>query len=154
MNKEELETFVTEMYGMYNKDLFEADRKPIMRGWYQVLEDVTLQEAQTQLRHIGNTEKYMPNAPTLRRKIQEARTQNPPPTPVKIWAYITTLQKNAQQGTPTENTPTANHPCTKQLIQELGPTIWNLKTNQDREFILTEYAEICYRYIFTVEEEQ
>jgi len=152
MNKQELEDFVRQMYGQYNKDLFETDRPHIMRGWHNQLEDTTLQEAQTQLRHIANTEKFMPNAGTIRKKVLEARTQNPPPTPLQIWVYITTLQKNTQQGTQTPNTPTANHPCTQQLIQDLGPTLWNLKTNQDRDFTIDHYNTIVYNYITTVEE--
>lgn len=153
MDKKELEAIVRETYGMYNRDLFEVDAPHVFRGWWAVLQDLPAEETRKIIQKISTEEKYLPTAGHIKNTYQKTRKKNPPPTPQQMWAHILTIQKNTNTGTRTE-TPTkiAHHPCVQATIQELGPAIHTLTTNQDRNFALEAYNRHTTHYLQTVEE--
>lgn len=148
MTKQELEDIVRETYGMYNRDLFEVDAKHVFRGWWALLQDLPADDVRETIRIMATREKYLPPAGQIRNTHLETRIKNPPPTPQQMWAHILTLQKNTNTGTRTENPKKiAEHPCVQATLKELGPAMYGLTTNGDRQFALETYNRHTTTYI-------
>lgn len=99
MTKEELEHLVREIYGMYNKDLYDTDRPHIMRGWWTHFEHENIDEVRTTVQHVTVVERYMPSAGYLKLEHLRRTCDDPPPTPQEFWALIQQLTQNLKSGT-------------------------------------------------------
>jgi hypothetical protein len=65
-----------------------------------------------------------------------------------MWAHIQTLIKNTNTGTRTENPKEiAEHPCVQATLKELGPAMYGLTTNGDRQFALEAYSRHTTTYM-------
>jgi len=148
MNKQELEAIVRETYGMYNRDLYETDRPHVLRGWWALLQDLPENEVRKTIQNLATREKFLPSAGAIRTAHLETRIKNPPPTPQQMWAHIQTLIKNTNTGTRTESPKEiAEHPCVQATLKELGPAMYGLTTNGDRQFALEAYSRHTTTYM-------
>lgn len=137
MTKEELEDLVRFSFALWNKELFEADRRDICRAWYEVLKDLPAEDVRREITQLSLVEKFLPNPGAIRRAYKKARMENPPPTPQQFWAHIQTLIKNQNSGT--HQIVGNRHPVEVSALAELGAVAFTLSTNGDREYALDVY---------------
>ena len=164
VDKKELEAIVREMYGQYGKEIYDIDLPHICRGWWQHFEHDDANELRTTLKHLTVVERFMPPAGTIKMAHLRRLCTDPPPTEQEFWSLVQTLTHQRNSGTthlpqktptktpeknnppksgptktPHKKTPPLQHPAIQNTLQELGPALYTLTTNQDRNFALEAY---------------
>jgi len=137
VTKEELEDIVKLSYAMWNKELFEVDRKDICRAWWALLKDLPAEDIRTEIAQLATVEKFLPSPGGIRRAYKISRMKNPPPTSQQFWGFLQGVIKNQNSGT--HQIVGNQHPAVMATLQELGATAFTLTTNGDREYALEAY---------------
>jgi hypothetical protein len=142
VTKEELEDLVRFAYALWNKELFEADRRDVCRAWWALLKDLPAEDVRNEIAQLSLVEKFLPNPGAIRRAYKNARMKNPPPTPQQFWGYLQGVIKNQNSGT--HQIVGDQHPVVMAALKELGAVAFTLTTNGDREYALEAY-ERCLK---------
>lgn len=137
MTKEELEDLVKFAYALWNKELFEVDKKNVCRAWWEVLKDLPHENVRTEIAHLSMVEKFLPSPGAIRKAYKIARMKNPPPTPQEFWATLQGVIQNRNSGT--HQILGDQHPVVVAALNELGAVAFTLTTNGDREYALDAY---------------
>lgn len=140
MNKQELEELVNQAFASYNQTLYEADKKVILRAWYDVLSDLPYDGAKKALLRIVATEKFMPKPGDIRRTYIDTLPQTPKLLlPQSAWGILIGVIKNASSGLGIkEDLPEE----VKKTIELLGDSVWTYHTNGDRTDFYKVYEHV------------
>lgn len=143
--KNDFEDFVKQVFATYNQTLFEVDRKPILRAWWSLLNDINLDELYDALNEIALTAKYMPTPGMIRRHIKDSQISDMPPSPQEAWVILQSIIRQVSSGTQPSDKP--QHPTVVETIKSLGDTALSLSTNGDREYFMEMYERNRMRFL-------
>lgn len=141
----EFEQFISLAYATYNREIFEADRKNIVRAWYDVLGDIDSELLRTKFVELATISKVMPTPGGLRRHVLADRFSDIV-TPAEAWAQLQSLRVALNSGTPKPMLAST----VVETIQKLGDTAFGLTTNGDREYFSEVYREIYNKKLIEV----
>ena len=65
----EFEQFVSVCFAMFNRELFEGDRRNVVRAWFDVLGDVDVELLRVKYVELATVSKVMPTPGLLRRHV-------------------------------------------------------------------------------------
>jgi hypothetical protein len=133
----EFEQFVDIVYATYGRNPFEADRKNIIRAWYDVVGDIDVELLRIKFVELATISKVMPTPGGVRRHVFEDKLSDIV-SPAEAWAQLQNLRVSLNSGV--ERPLLAS--TVVETIQKLGDTAFGLTTNGDREYFLEVYRDI------------
>ena len=140
MTKEELQNLTLTVYATYDKVLHEADRKNVLRVWYDLLGAFEYEDAYRAFLNWTTTAKFIPGPGQLRRATIDAQTGMPPHLDgYSAWGIFVSIQKNAHFGTQTE---IPRPEALVKTLERLGDSAYEMHTNGDREAFLRVYEKV------------
>ena len=144
MTKQELEELVTQAFALYNQTLLDVDRKPILRAWYEMLEDLPYAGVKRSLVDHASISPFMPKPGDLRRAyINSQNKVGDAPAPLVAWATLIGQIKLANSGLPISSDL---HPCVTRVIELLGDTAYQLHSTTDQIHFIKTYEQTVAEY--------
>jgi hypothetical protein len=140
VTKPELEELVAQVFASYNQTLYEADKKVVLRAWWEILQSLEYKDAKKVFLQIAATSPFMPKPGDIWRGHINAHTKVPPqPTPQIAWATLMGAIKSMNSGIPfAGQLPEA----LVRTIALLGDTAYALHTNHDQQQFTKTYETI------------
>jgi len=124
----EFEQFVSVCFAMFNRELFEGDRRNVVRAWFDVLGDVDVELLRVKFVELATVSKVMPTPGLLRRHVFADRISDVV-SPAVAWGQLQGLRVALNSGV--ERPVLAV--TVVETIQRLGDVVFGLTTNGDRE---------------------
>ena len=134
----EFEQFVSVCFAMFNRELFEGDRRNVVRAWFDVLGDVDVELLRVKFVELATVSKVMPTPGLLRRHVF-ADLISDIVSPAVAWGQLQGLRVALNSGV---ERPVLSATVVE-TIQKLGDVVFGLTTNGDREYFLEVYRDIC-----------
>lgn len=134
----EFEQFVSVCFAMFNRELFEGDRRNVVRAWFDVLGDVDVELLRVKYVELATVSKVMPTPGLLRRHVF-ADLISDIVSPAVAWGQLQGLRVALNSGV---ERPVLSATVVE-TIQKLGDVVFGLTTNGDREYFLEVYRDIC-----------
>ena len=134
----EFEQFVSVCFAMFNRELFEGDRRNVVRAWFDVLGDVDVELLRVKFVELATVSKVMPTPGLLRRHVF-ADLISDIVSPAVAWGQLQGLRVALNSGV---ERPVLSVTVVE-TIQKLGDVVFGLTTNGDREYFLEVYRDIC-----------
>ena len=134
----EFEQFVSVCFAMFNRELFEGDRRNVVRAWFDVLGDVDVELLRVKFVELATVSKVMPTPGLLRRHVFADRISDVV-SPAVAWGQLQGLRVALNSGV--ERPVLAV--TVVETIQRLGDVVFGLTTNGDREYFLEVYRDVC-----------
>ena len=133
----EFEQFVSVAFAMFNRELFEGERRNVVRAWFDVVGDVDVELLRVKLVELATVSKVMPTPGLLRRHVFADRIGGIV-SPAVAWAQLQGLRVALNSGV--ERPVLAV--TVVETIQRLGDVVFCLTTNGDREYFLEVYRDV------------
>ena len=133
----QFEQFIALVYATYNKEMYETDRKNIIRAWYDIVGDIDVELLHVKFVELATISKVMPTPGGVRRHVF-ADKMSDIVTPAEAWAQLQALRIAMNSGT--EKPLLAS--TVVETIKKLGDTAFGLSTNGDREYFSEVYREV------------
>lgn len=144
MTKQELEELVTQAFALYNQTLLDVDRKPILRAWYEMLEDLPYAGVKRCLIDHASVSPFMPKPGDMRRAyINSQNKVGDAPAPLVAWATLVGQIKLANSGLAITHD---FHPCIAKVIELLGETAYQLHSTTDQIQFIKTYEQVVSEY--------
>jgi len=141
----EFEQFISLVHATYNRDIFEADRKNIVRAWYDIVGDIDVELLRVKFVELATISKVMPTPGGLRRHVFADRLTDIV-TPAEAWAQLQSLRVAMNSGTPKPMLAST----VVETIKKLGDSAFGLTTNGDREYFSEVYREVYNKKLIEV----
>lgn len=136
MTKSELEELAYQVFASYNQVLYDADKKVVLRAWFDILHDIPYDGGKRAFLDIAATSSFMPKPGDIRRAYIDRHTIMPKLLlPQIAWGILLRVVKEANSGSPTK-VPMPEE--VSRTIQLLGDSVWGYHTNGDR----TEFYKV------------
>ncbi len=140
MTKVELEELVTQIFASYNQTLYEADKKVVLRAWYEILFDIPYDGGKRAFLNLAATSNFMPKPGELRRAYMDSHTVMPQlMLPQVAWGTLLRVIKEANSGS------SSRSPMPEELSRTLallGDSVWGYHTNGDRQEFYKVYESV------------
>lgn len=140
MTKTEMEDFVRQAYATFNENLNELDKKWVFRAWFDILHDVSFDEARAAFLRIATTARFLPRPGEIRREAIDARSGEPKtPDAYVAWGILQEIIRDVNSGNVYQG---PRHPALVETMKRLGDGLNGMHTNGDRDVFVRVYSTV------------